>query len=124
MSRESHVKPSPRVHHSTPRRIAISRSPTFHRSDFTNWITHTFQPRATARSAVPKAAVDLPLPFPVFTITTDGALREALGGACSGASGGLICAREPPRLPTRSYRSPLPPLHRARRYSVRSGLAH
>ena len=80
------------VHHSTPSRVAISFSPTFQRSDFKNWMTHTFQPRATARSTVPNAAVDLPLPSPVFTITTEGALREARGGACSGASPDFICA--------------------------------
>src|SRR5438067_4663148 len=71
MSCESHVNPSPSVHHSTPSRAAISRSPVFHLSDLMNCTTHTFQPRAKARSIVPNAAVDLPLPSPVLTMTID-----------------------------------------------------
>ncbi len=97
MLRESQVNPSPMVHHSTPRRSAASRSPTFHFSDLMNWITHTFQPRATARSTVPKAAVDLPLPFPVFTITIESTLREALGGASTGTSERFTFVPAPPR---------------------------
>jgi len=57
--------------------------------DLTNWITHTFQPRATARIAVPKAAVDFPFPSPVFTITIEGALLVARAGPWVGTSLGL-----------------------------------
>jgi hypothetical protein len=38
-----------------------------------NCTTHTFHPRATARMAVPSAAVVFPLPSPVLTITIDDA---------------------------------------------------
>src|ERR1700688_4129414 len=86
---ESQVKPSPIVHHSTPRLVAAFCSPTFHFSDLRNWITHTFQPRATARSTVPNAAVDLPFPSPVLTITTDGAFLVARAGALVGTSSGF-----------------------------------
>src|SRR5262249_2361609 len=44
-----------------------------------NWTTQARQPRAIARIAVPKAAVDLPLPSPVLTMTTDGALTRPWG---------------------------------------------
>src|SRR3989440_11087637 len=108
MFEESHVKPSPSVHHSTPRRVAVSRSPTFQRSDLTNWMTHTFQPRATARSAGPNPAVDFPLPSPVFTITTEGALREARGGRSTGTSGGFNDAPEPRLVRIHSSQSPSP----------------
>src|SRR5262245_65046445 len=86
MSFESQVKPSPTVHHSTPSRFADCSSPTFQRPDLTNWMTQTVQPRVTARMTVPKAAVDLPLPSPVLTMTTDGARTVALAGASSGTS--------------------------------------
>src|SRR5712664_4413274 len=108
MLRESQLKPSPTVHHSTPRRVAASRSPTFHRSDLMNWITQTFQPRATARSAVPNAAVDLPLPSPVLTITMDDAFREAFGGAATGTADRFTCAPARRRFPTRSSETPSP----------------
>jgi hypothetical protein len=49
-------------------------------------MTQTFQPRATARRAVPNAAVDLPLPSPVLTSTSEGAERRA--GRCGGSTGG------------------------------------
>src|ERR1700680_2636920 len=86
---ESHVKPSPIVHHSTPSLTADFCSPTFHFSDLRNWMTQTFQPRATARSTVPKAAVDLPLPSPVLTITTDGTFLVARAGGWVGTSSGF-----------------------------------
>ena len=74
------------VHHSMPSWTATSRSPTFQREAFRNWTTQTFQPRATARRAVPNAAVDFPLPLPVLTITTEAARRVARGGATTGTS--------------------------------------
>src|SRR5712691_7943999 len=80
----SHVKPSPMVNHSMPRFVAAVCSPTFHLPDLTNWMTQTFHPRATARIAVPKAAVDFPFPSPVLTITTEGAFLVASGGAAVG----------------------------------------
>src|ERR1700736_6001087 len=95
MLRESHVNPSPIVHHSTPRLVAAFCSPTFHFSDLRNWITHTFQPRATARMTVPNAAVDLPLPSPVLTITTEGAFRVARAGASVGTSAGRTSTPAP-----------------------------
>ena len=45
---------------------------------------------------MPKAAVDLPLPGPVLTITTDGA-RTGAGG---GASVGGVSVMEPGAVPT------------------------
>ena len=50
-------------------------------------MTQTFQPRATARMAMPNAAVDLPLPSPVLTSTSEGAERRA------GRSGGSVGGR-------------------------------
>lgn len=50
--------------------------PTFHFALLTNWNTATSKPWFQARSAMPKAAVDLPLPGPVWTAST-GALRRA-----------------------------------------------
>src|SRR6202022_2772565 len=94
----SHVKPSPIVHHSTPRAIAAFCSPTFHFSDFKNWITHTFQPRAAARMTVPKAAVDFPLPSPVFTITIEDAFLVARAGPCVGTSFDFTAAPHPNRM--------------------------
>src|SRR5713226_4828524 len=88
----SQVKPSPIVSHSTPRLVAAYSAPTFHFPDFTNWMTHTFQPRATARMAVPNAAVDFPFPSPVFTITIEGALLVARAGPSVGTFCGSIGA--------------------------------
>src|SRR5260370_26103578 len=88
----SHVKPSPIVNHSTPRLVAAFSSPTFHLPDLTNWMTHTFQPRATARMAVPNAAVDFPFPSPVFTITIEDALLVARARPSVGAFCGFIGA--------------------------------
>src|SRR4029079_5213688 len=104
---ESQVKPSPIVHHSTPRSAATLCSPTFHLSDFRNWTTQTFHPRATARITVPKAAVDLPLPSPVLTTTTDVALRVARAGPVVGTSLAVIASPRgsaPQHDPTRSCR--------------------
>src|SRR4029077_13193343 len=106
MSCESHVKPSPIVHHSTPSRIAASRSPTFQLPDLMNCTTQTFHPRETARSIVPKAAVDFPLPSPVLTITTDLAVRAARGGATRGGAFDFIYAPAPRHAPIRSSRRP------------------
>src|SRR5437016_142721 len=86
ISFESQVKPSPIAHHSTPSAVADCCSPTFHLPDLMNWITQTFQPRATARNTVPKAAVDFPFPSPVLTSTTDGARFSARLGAFVGTS--------------------------------------
>src|SRR5690554_3853063 len=82
----SQVNPSPRANQSTPSCRAIFSSPTFHSPDFRNWITATFQPRASARIIVPNAAVDLPFPSPVLTITKEGARRVAGGGGSVGGS--------------------------------------
>ena len=87
-SSDSHVKPSPMLHHSTPSRRATASSPTRHLPDFMNWMTPTDQSRATARMSVPKAAVDLPFPWPVLTSTIDatsrrgGRVRSRLGSGC------------------------------------------
>src|SRR5260221_958558 len=88
----SQVKPSPIVSHSKSRLVAAFSSPTFHFPDLTNWMTHTFQPRATARIAVPNAAVDFPFPSPVFTITIEGALLVARAGPSVGTFCGSIGA--------------------------------
>src|SRR6185312_11181507 len=104
---ESHVKPSPMVHHSTPSPAATLCSPTFHFSDFRNWTTHTFHPRATARITVPKAAVDLPLPSPVLTTTTDVAFLVARAGPVTGTVFAIMDAPHgsaPPPAPTHSCR--------------------
>src|SRR5712691_3949681 len=85
----SQVKPSPIVNHSMPRLIAAFSSPTFHLPDFTNWITHTLQPRAAARMAVPNAALDFPFPSPVFTMRIEGTLLVARAGPWVGTSLGL-----------------------------------
>src|SRR5690606_12696823 len=50
-------------------------SPIRHFADFTNWNTPIDQPWFHARSAIPNAAVDLPLPGPVWT-TSSGRLRR------------------------------------------------
>ena len=84
----SQVKPSPIVCHSAPSSLSTRASPDFHLPDLRNWTTHTFQPRPRARSTVPMAAVVLPLPSPVATRTSDGALRVAWGGAVVGGWGG------------------------------------
>ena len=57
----------------------MSSSPTCHSPDFKNCTTATFQPRATARITTPNAELDLPLPSPVFTTTTDGRDPKPLG---------------------------------------------
>src|SRR5581483_7491223 len=83
-SEESQVKPSPIAHQSTPSRSRLTASsPTFHSPDLRNWITATFQPRATARSTTPNAAVDFPLPSPVLTRTRLGTRRRGCGSWCS-----------------------------------------
>src|SRR5882672_7776513 len=110
MSFESHVNPSPIVHHSTPSFTADCRSPTFHSSDLMNWITQTFQPRATARKAVPNAAVDFPFPSPVLTITTDGAFFVARVGARTGTSLSLI-AGPPQSVSSNRDHRPARPIH-------------
>src|SRR5690606_28823061 len=58
---QSTVPPSPE----SPSTRSARSSPTFHFADLTNWNTPTGQPWFQARSASPKAAVDLPLPTPV-----------------------------------------------------------
>ena len=54
-----------------PRWSASLRSPVFHFPPLTNWTTATFHPRAQPRAITPKAADDLPLPWPVLTRTSD-----------------------------------------------------
>src|SRR5690606_34333090 len=105
MSSDSQVNPSPRANQSTPSWRAIFSSPTFQSPDLRNWTTATFQPRARARSIVPKAAVDLPLPSPVLTMIREGARRVAGGGGSVGGSwtGSVIRSRmdEAERMPRR-----------------------
>src|SRR6266481_79736 len=91
----SQVKPSPIVSHSMPRLVAAFSSPTFQLPDFTNWMTHTFHPRATARIAVPNAAVDFPFPSPVLTITIEGAFLVASAGPLVGTSFGFTAPPHP-----------------------------
>jgi len=76
-SSESHVNPSPAECHATPRPRQVFSSPVFQSPLLRNCTTATGQPWATARRIVPKAAVDLPLPSPVFTNTSDGVERSS-----------------------------------------------
>jgi len=87
-SGDSQVKPSPPFSQSTPSFSAIFSSPTFHLSDLMNWITQTRQSRASARMTTPKAAVDLPLPSPVLTSTSE--RGRTLGGATVAVLQGLL----------------------------------
>ena len=88
-SAESHVKPSPIDHQSTPSCRQTFSSPVCHLPDFRNWTTATGQPRPTPRITTPIAAVVLPLPGPVFTSTSDGARRSSSGrGSSVGMSSG------------------------------------
>src|SRR5262245_29444392 len=101
----SQVKPSPRVCHSTsaPSRSTAARSPVC-QAPLPNCTTPQRRPRPSARSSRPQAAVDLPLPLPVWTISRPFsivlaatsaswiALRLAifvLWRACSSASDGM-----------------------------------
>src|SRR5881275_2691737 len=54
-----------------PRWSASLRSPVFHLPLLMNCTTPTRQPRAHPRPITPKAADDLPLPYPVLTSTID-----------------------------------------------------
>ena len=58
-----------------PSASAAFSSPTRHLLDLTNWKTPTGQSCAQPRSISPKAAVDLPLPSPVWTISRGFARR-------------------------------------------------
>src|SRR5688500_11780939 len=91
-SSESHVKPSPIAHHSTPSCTATFSSPTRHLPDFRNCTTATRQSRAIARITMPNAAVDFPLPSPVFTITSDGAgfMPSGTGSSIGGCSSFIV----------------------------------
>ncbi len=80
------MKPSPIVWHSAPRSLKRRTSPEPQLPDFTNWTMHTAQPRPRARSAVPIAAVVLPLPSPVAISTIEAARVLARGGAVVGGS--------------------------------------
>ena len=66
----SQVKPSPIVCHSTwsPKRSIAVRSPVC-QAPLLNCTTPQRKPRPSARSIRPNAAVDLPLPLPVWTIS-------------------------------------------------------
>ena len=66
----SQVKPSPSVCHSTwsPNFSTAVRSPDC-QAPLPNCTTPQRKPRPSARSISPKAAVDLPLPLPVWTIS-------------------------------------------------------
>ena len=66
----SQVKPSPSVCHSTwfPKRSTAVRSPVC-QAPLPNCTTPQRNPRPRARSISPKAAVDFPLPLPVWTIS-------------------------------------------------------
>ena len=86
MFSESQVKPSPNAHQSTPNRRPIFSSPTFQSPDLRNCTTATFHPREMARSIVPKAAVLLPLPWPVLIRTRDGARFDPGGGPSVGGA--------------------------------------
>src|SRR5262249_17786540 len=101
-SRDSQVNPSPPFSQSTPSWRPTFSSPTFHLSDLMNWTTHTRQPRATPRITTPKAAVDLPLPSPVLTSTSDRGRTfgggGGFGGSTPGRRAGLI---QRPRSPAR-----------------------
>src|SRR5207248_6118559 len=68
----------------------IFSSPTFHLSDLMNWITQTLHPRASARRTTPKAAVDLPLPSPVLTSTSERGRTAGGGGRNGGSTLGFI----------------------------------
>ena len=70
-SSESQVNPSPAEYHCTPSSRHTFSSPVFQSPLLRNCTTATGQLCDTARKMVPKAAVDLPLPSPVFTSTSD-----------------------------------------------------
>ena len=76
-------------------------SPIRHLADLTNWKTPIDQPWFQPRSASPNAAVDFPLPSPVWMIN-NGRLRRCRvvspsSGTCSGWPSGI----RPPCLPDR-----------------------
>ena len=86
-SSESHVNPSPNAYQSTPSWRPTFSSPVFQLPDLMNCTTATFHPRPTARTIMPNADDDLPLPLPVFTTTSDSARRNPSGrGSSVGAS--------------------------------------
>src|ERR1700722_14044723 len=94
MSVDSHVKPSPKVCHSTPRWSANFLSPVCHFPLLMNCTTTTRHPRAHARPMTPKAADDFPFPLPVFTITIDSARTKLVGTAgASRCSSGMVSFR-------------------------------
>src|SRR5271166_5867570 len=97
----SQVKPSPIVRHSTwvPKRSTPIRSPV-DQAPLMNCTTPTRKPRPRARRASPNAAVDLPLPAPVWTMrrpfssigfaatsASCAALRLTIFALCRSASG-------------------------------------
>src|SRR3984957_7061185 len=102
----SHVKPSPMVRHSTwaPKRSMAVRSPV-DQAPLMNCTTPTRRPRPSARKTSPNAAVDFPLPGPVWTMrrpfsrigfaatsASCTALRLAIFALCRSSSGRLMGA--------------------------------
>ena len=72
----------------SPSTRSARSSPTRHLADLTNWKTPIDQPWVQPRSASPNAAVDFPLPSPVWMIN-NGRLRRCRvvspsAGTCSG----------------------------------------
>src|SRR5690606_19073338 len=81
------VPPSPLA----PSSRSARSSPVRHFADLTNWNTPIGQPWFHARSAMPNAAVDFPLPGPVCTITSGRFRRCRVVSPSSGITGGLPC---------------------------------
>ncbi len=104
-----HDQPSPILCHSTGPPVPVSTctrwsalnassSPTFHFADFTNWNTPIDQPWFQARSAVPKAAVDLPFISPVCTTSSGRVRRCRVESPSFGVTGTWPCGIRQPTL--------------------------
>ena len=83
--------PRPVVSCSSPRDSNAVCSPIRHLADLTNWKTPIDQPWFQPRSASPNAAVDLPLPSPVWTINNGRLRRCRVVSPSVGTCSGLPC---------------------------------
>ena len=99
-SLRDHDQPEPILCHSTGPPSPVSScsgraarsavcSPMRHFADFTNWKTPMSQPWFQARMARPNAAVDFPLPSPVWTISSGRLRRWRVVSPSSGTTSGL-----------------------------------
>jgi hypothetical protein len=91
----SQVKPSPMVCHSTrsPKHSSARRSPVC-QAPLMNCTTPTRQSFPSARSRRPNAAVDLPLPGPVWTISRplEAMVLEATSASCTALRLAILAA--------------------------------